>query len=153
MVRTLDSTAGGLGSIPDHGTKILQAIWHNQIKRKENKWFINTDLVTSKSFCYNGMTTSVFSDVASWLLPHWLRPMAMGLWMSSHGRCLFSALVIRLHSNCILSSLCLIKFYFVYFYFFGHIVWDLSWPGIELMPPALGTTGSSGKSLTFGFLL
>ena len=34
VIRTLDSAAGGLGSIPDNGTKILQATWHGQIKRE-----------------------------------------------------------------------------------------------------------------------
>lgn len=34
VVGTLDSAAGGLGSIPDNGTKILPAMWHGQIKRE-----------------------------------------------------------------------------------------------------------------------
>lgn len=49
VVGTLDSAAGGLGSVPDNGTKILPAMWHGQIK-KENQRFINTNLVTPEVF-------------------------------------------------------------------------------------------------------
>ena len=32
------SSAGGLGSIPGLGTKILQVVWHSQKKEKKKKW-------------------------------------------------------------------------------------------------------------------
>ena len=42
VVQWLDlcaSTAGGMGSIPSWGTKILQAMWHSQEKKKKQNSF------------------------------------------------------------------------------------------------------------------
>ena len=48
MVKTT-STAGGLGSLPSQGTKILQAAWHSQKKKKKKRESVTYLVLFDKS--------------------------------------------------------------------------------------------------------
>lgn len=154
VVGTLDSAAGGLGSIPDNGTKILPAMWHGQIKRERKPTFYKHQ---------SGNPRSVFAVMAwphlssvMWLLDFCRAGCISWLWACDVITLQMSFLssarqtALKLHFEQPVSDKILRCFYFS---LFAHIVQDLSWPGIELMPPALGTTGPPGESSTFGFLL
>ena len=49
MVKTLPSNVGGVGSIPDQGTKIPHAVWHSQKIKIRIKQNTATGCVTSEA--------------------------------------------------------------------------------------------------------